>query len=65
MRSGVFRVSDDPLLCQFGEVGIVAVVDRIARDNPAQRMAGQLQAAYAFMADQIGLQNDIEKAFCS
>ncbi|MNJ61216.1 hypothetical protein D3C77_569950 [compost metagenome] len=26
-------------------------------------MAGQLQAAHAFMTDQIGLQNDIEKAF--
>ena len=63
MRSRVFRVGDDPLLCQFGEIGVLAVVDRIAGDDPAQRMAGQFQTAHAFVAYQVGLQDQIEKAF--
>jgi hypothetical protein len=62
VRMGVFRVGDDPFPRQIGDA-VLAVVDRVAGDDPAQRMAGQLQAADAFVAQQIGLQDHVEKAF--
>ncbi|MCY1445340.1 hypothetical protein D9M71_618500 [compost metagenome] len=50
VRPGVFRKGHDALTGQLGERGIVAVVDRLAGDNPAHRVARQVQAADRFLA---------------
>ena len=63
MRVRVFRVGDDALLGQFGEGGVVAVVDRLAGHDPGHGVAGQFQAAHGFQAQQVGLQDQVEEAF--
>lgn len=60
---GVFRVGNDAFLGQFGQRRVIAVVDRLAGDDPRHGVAGQLQAAYGFEAQQVSLQDQVEKAF--
>ncbi|MNE71573.1 hypothetical protein D3C80_1674600 [compost metagenome] len=63
MGPRVLREGDDALAGQVRQRRVVAVVDRLAGDDPAHGVARQVQAADRFLAQQVGLQDHIEKAF--